>query len=379
MKYVLQFFTDPHIGRVLKANTNTASRLALREQLFLHAYHAATMPVPEALEGRRVARRFLAGDLFDTDTNDELTLIQGAQIAKLCDLVLGGNHDVVNIAGRESSFSALSQLLAADETAPTFILPPGPGGTYYYPEPVPEAETMVYLVPHHSTQAEFDKTLDAVSKAAEAGKERRKLLVLHCNWDLQVGAGENDLNLTMNRAVALGKVFDYIILGHDHRPRTELGGKVVILGNTHPTSFSDLGEKVAWFYDPEENLFHTEVICGDAYRDLPASELISAWREDRVEELQARLGAEWLDLTGELDAEESVDLGRAVRKLWANGENLYAIRASKVRFRGLDAALEGKAPEAVNIVERVSQELRENKELDGLYDLFLEAKEKAEK
>ena len=40
---VIRFFTDPHIGRELKANTTSGSRALLAEQIYQHGRQAASI------------------------------------------------------------------------------------------------------------------------------------------------------------------------------------------------------------------------------------------------------------------------------------------------------------------------------------------------
>lgn len=361
---VLRFFTDPHIGKELKANTTPSSRTLLSQQLTLHALQAATMPHPE---GKRVEATICGGDLFDTDTNPEHILLAGAKVAQQCTVVLGGNHDVVNVKGRESSLSALAEL-TEDER---FILPPGPGKVNTYIRVF--GDVMLFTVPHHARQQEFEQALEQARRQADDSEAERKLLLVHCNYNLTFEAGENDLNLTDAKARHLLQVFDYIVMGHDHRPRWECDHRLLILGNTHPTSFSDLGEKYVWFYDSTSNTWHREVNASDQLMVAKASELIDDWKLERMHEYA---GAEWIDIVGELPPEAAADLAKAIGQLWKTHEYLYAVRASKVLFRA-----EGESNDAVNeaaqktLIEIVEEQLASSPDLLAL---FREAKDMKE-
>lgn len=366
---ILRFFTDPHIGKELKANTTPASRTLLSQQLTLHALQAATMPHPE---GKRVEATICGGDLFDTDTNPEHILLAGAKVAQKCTVVLGGNHDVVNIKGRESSLSALAEL-TEDER---FIMPPGPGKVRYHSigfGPAGLHEVELCVIPHHARQQEFEAALGQAHAEARDCQAKRKILLVHCNYNLTFEAGENDLNLTDAKARQLLQTFDYIVMGHDHRPRWECDERLLILGNTHPTSFSDLGEKYVWFYDSESNTWHREVNAADALMVVKASDLIDDWKLERME---AYAAPEWIDIVGELPPEAAADLAKAIRQLWKENEYLYAVRASKVLFRA-----EGESNEAVpeaaqkTLIEIVEEQLAGSPDLLAL---FREAKEMKE-
>lgn len=182
----------------------------------------------------------------------------------------------------------------------------------------------------------------------------RNLLLLHCNWNMTVGQGENDLNLTQAKAAQLAKYFDFIILGHDHHPRRELGGKVIILGNTHPTSFGDLGEKYVWFYHSQSNHFSTEVNAKDSSVTLDAKELIEAHQSDCL----AHLGDyEWIDVRGTLPQEAAVDLAKALRALWKACPYLYGLRSSHVTYEGMELAADVASAGPVNLMEMVESKL----------------------
>lgn len=372
---VLRFFTDTHLGRELKANTTPASRALLSSQLYEHAMIAATLPYEE---GGKVHFTVCGGDLFDTDHNEEAVLIQGSEVARRCELVLGGNHDVVNISGRESSLSALAKLTRGDN----FILPPSKVGqhsfSHYLVHEAPDhvGDVMLYAIPHHARQQEFERALDEALQDAQrydkaAGRVRRLLLV-HCNYHLTMEAGENDLNLTDAKARQLLQTFDFIVMGHDHRPRRECDNRVIILGNTHPTCFSDLGEKFVWFYNSEMNEFHRQLLAPDCSQQIEASQLIDIWRDGEFHRLA---DVEWLDLTGELPPEAAVDLAKAVRAAYKEIPYLYALRASKVRFTvELEEGVEV-APQQLTLLELVEADLGKTPEL---LELFREAKEARE-
>ncbi len=338
---VIRFFTDPHIGRELKANTTSGSRALLAEQIYQHGRQAASIGHADFT--------ICGGDLFDQDHNAEHVLILGADIASRCDLVLGGNHDVVNIEGRSCSLEVLRKLASIN-----IVMPPAPGRTYFKCELF--GDVAVWAVPHHARQEEFVVALEEAMNDADKRRERRKLLLLHCNYDLQIGQGENDLNLTQSMTALLSQTFDFIILGHDHRPRTELGGKVVILGNTHPTSFSDLGEKRVWFYESDLNEFGWEVNAEDSSHAIPATQLIE-WHQEDGNGLRRLASKEWIDVTGTLPPEASIDLAKAIRALWKACPYLYAVRSSKIIYEGMELEAVDTNAGPLSLVDMISSRL----------------------
>lgn len=358
---MIRFFTDPHLGRELKANTTPASRSLLQEQLYLHALQASTMD-PNGEDANVTIPTVCAGDLFDTDTNPEHILLQGAKVAQNCELVLGGNHDVINVVGRTSTLSALAAL-----TDTPFVLPPGPGQLRTFVQRIGDVD--VFMIPHHTLQDHFEKAMDEAQADAKLSSANRKLIVLHCNYHLTMGVSETDLNLTDARARLLMKDFDFVILGHDHRPRWECDDRLLILGNTHPTSFSDLGEKYVWFYDSSANQFSKVVNCGDSSRKISAEDLIQRHRDEQLSTLSS---VEWLDVTGILPPEAAVDLAKAIRATWKACPYMYAIRASKVLFHA-EGLGEGVTIEAAQktLLELVEEDLSKTPDL---LELFQEAK-----
>lgn len=373
---VIRFFSDPHVGKELKANTTPASRAMLAKQIHLHGLAASGRPYqdpadPLGGDDHPVHFTVCAGDLFDQDSNPEHVILQGAEVARRCNRVLGGNHDVKNIAERESSLSVLAKL-TSDER---FIMPPDPGRTSFSFDLVQEealkpGDVALYMVPHHARQQEFEMVLEEAYQHAlqfdAAKRPVRRLLVVHCNYHLTFEAGENDLNLTDAKARQLLGVFDYIVMGHDHRPRTECEGRLIVLGNTHPTSFSDQGTKYTWFYNSESNAWTKAVNAADSLMEIEVGELLEAWRTNQL----ARYAeAEWIDIHGSLQPEDTVDMAKAIRDLRKRNEYLYAVRASRVLVA---SGANTQQPQAAQktLIEIIEEQLSGS----DLLELFLEAK-----
>lgn len=361
---ILRFFSDPHVGKELKANTTPASRAILAQQLHLHALQAAGLPHPQ---GEPVAGTLCGGDLFDTDTNPEHVLLAGAEVAGRCEVVLGGNHDVINIKGRASTLSALARLTGHER----FVLPPDPGEPAYSLSLFGK-DVAVFTVPHHARQQEFEEALKLAAEFASGAHDvggKRKILLVHCNYNLTFEAGENDLNLTDAKARWLLARFDYIVMGHDHRPRRECDGRLIILGNTHPTSFSDQGTKYVWFYDSETNKWLQVVNASEASMAVAAEELL---RDAAAGQLAKYSAIEWLDIHGSLPPEAAVDLAKAIRELRKQSNYLYAVRASKVLFIAEGQTNEVAPAAQKTLIEIVEEQLASSPDL---LELFHEARE----
>lgn len=294
------FFSDPHIGTVRNSHTTVQSRAALKFELFKTSARLIEVTGSDPL--------FCLGDLFDTDSNDEATIMQGADVVKRCTAVLGGNHDLPNREGKLSSLQLLSSVIpgrivcgSTDE----------PGYMLYI-----TAEAVVYMVPHMATQDLFDLSLSEVLGAASQVVDRSKVLCLHCNYNSGLIHNDASLNLTREKADELLEVFDYVLLGHEHEHRTLHGGKLIILGNTHPTSFSDISDKYLWEFDGSGFRPHLLWSRSDGYLNMD-------W-EQGSDELHDTV--QFIEITGKAPAERLPDIAQGIASLWKTCPNLLMVR-----------------------------------------------------
>lgn len=296
------FFSDPHIGLVRNSHTTVQSRAALRQELFRTAARLIEITGSDQL--------FCLGDLFDTDTNDEATILQGAEIVNRCTMVLGGNHDLPNREGKLSSLQLLDQVIlhkivcgSTDE--------PGFGRGI---------NPSVYFVPHMATQELFEQSLrEACADAAslkEAYPGHPFILCLHCNYNSGLIHNDASLNLTKEKADELLEVFEYVLLGHEHESRTLHGGKLIILGNTHPTSFSDISDKYIWEFDGSEFRAHLLWSKADNYGKVD-------WDHD-IDVIPDTV--QFIEITGKAPAERLPDIAQNIAKLWKTYPNLLMVR-----------------------------------------------------
>lgn len=257
----LTIFTDPHLGTERAAHTTRSSSEELRMSLYYQAMsivNTAEHPV------------FCAGDLFDKAQNKESTLVQGFNVASKCWMTLSGNHDELNRAGVVTSLQALKDMGVPICSAPDLSAP-------YF-----DHFESIYMVPHHASQELF---LQACQQAAEHAAENRdglaSFLFLHCNYDFPMELTDSTLNLPASNAERLLEAFDYIFIGHEHNPSKHLEDRVVILGNCHPTSFSDISDKFIYHLDLETAELEQELV----------------WQKD-VQFLELKLGQDIPDLSG---------------------------------------------------------------------------------
>lgn len=338
------FFSDPHVGVNRSSHTTNASRERLREAVFQAAMGAVGVaggddPV------------YCLGDLFDTDTNSEVTILQGHQIARECDRVLGGNHDLPNREGKLSSLQLL------DQTMPGSPIVVGGSEPHFVCDVLPEGMS-VLMVPHMLTQELFEQSLLASLTIAKTHR-RVRILCLHCNYDSGFIQNDASLNLSKEDAEFLLETFDYILLGHEHMPRTELDGRLIILGNTHPSSFADISDKFIWEFDGER--FHRHMIWGldKGYQRIKWDDL-----------LDAEISAQFVDVVGSATAAEMPTIAAAISNLWKSSPHLLMVR-NNVECIESTSATPVSATRALDIPTRVAAAL-DGTDLRPVWDSYLE-------
>lgn len=257
----LTIFTDPHLGTSRAAHTTRESSKLLQDSLYWQA-----MDIVNAAKHPLIC----VGDLFDKAFNSERILVQGYNVASRCKKTLAGNHDMTNREGTVTSLDALADMGVQICRTPNLT------------DPYFEADESIYMVPHHASQEVFEQAMkNAAAHAAENRDGLASYLFLHCNYDFDLAVEDSTLNLTQDLAKELISAFDYIFIGHEHNPSTHLGGQVVVLGNTHPTSFHDVGDKF---------IYHLELDTAELTKEL-------VWSKDQAYR-EIKLGSEIPDLTG---------------------------------------------------------------------------------
>lgn len=332
----LRIFTDPHLGVSRQAHTTRESSKKLTQKLFEIACKAkATSP------GQHIA---IAGDLFDKTYNSEAVILQGMEVAEDC-FVLAGNHDLPNRADVQCSLDVVQQTWNSqvvvceklDEAQCREILPG------------------VFMVPHHATQDLFEEALtEAQEKAAEGSGN--KVLFVHCNRGfIPEDGASSTLVITDRREAELLKTFTRIFYGHEHRATENLDSRAFVLGNTHPTSFSDISDKYCYDYDTETD----ELVRHKLWGVAPGY-------------LRVKLGA---DLTGQVDGIEFVDVeGQGTRKetadylqlLWEQLPDALAIR-SRVEYVSEDGVIVTSNSDPVDLRRAIAKDL-EGTEMGELFE-----------
>lgn len=342
----LTIFTDPHIGTSRQAHTTRESSAELK----LSLYHQA-MAIVETATNPVIC----VGDLFDRACNPESVIVQGYNIASRCWMTLAGNHDLLNRLDTVTSLQAIAEMGAPVCAAPDLTNP-------YF-----DSFESIYMVPHHASQEVFEKAMkNAAAHAAENRDGLASYLFLHCNYDFALAVDDNTLNLPANVAKELITAFDYIFIGHEHNCDTHLGGQVVILGNTHPTSFHDIGDKFIYHLELDTAVLTKELIWSkeQAYREIKLGS-----------ELPDLTGVQFVDVTGTESVSEALEVSEFIRDIWkaaqykscsAPGEGgepqdcceLFAVR-NKVDIKDslADVSTDIDAIEVVDLKTRISRDL----------------------
>lgn len=306
MKHV--FTTDYHIGKSTRTNTTLSSRERLKR---------TNIEVLNAILDRHPADfRIMLGDLFDSARVSPEDEIHGAKLAAKNRIVLSGNHDMVPQKDKASSFEAVG-ILSSEES----FLANDFGEAKVYTRSC--ARVTYTAVPHCANQELFNRILKEVAPDTSS---RKQILLLHCNYNNGF-AQDIDAALNLEKVQAeeiLDRGFDYILIGHEHQAATHLGGRVKIVGNQQPLSFSDINGKNKTYlvYDDKTDEW-IERLSWDAQKafELKVENTPNLFNEQDIPQ-----GVEFLTITGELPREKAAKLQRKIGSLWSNGE-LFAIRS----------------------------------------------------
>lgn len=283
----ITIFTDPHLGTARQAHTTRESSEALKQSLYWQA-----MSIVKSGPHPKVC----VGDLLDKSTNNEVIIGQAHDVASECQWVLAGNHDETNREGTLSTLRLLKQ-----QGLPIIATP-------NLTDPFFDYHESMYFVPHHASQEVFEVAMrEAAAHAAETRDGLASYLFLHCNYDFNLATEDNTLNLRRELAQELIAAFDFIFIGHEHNGSTDLGGQVVVLGNTHPTSFHDIGDKFIYHLELETATLTKECVWREALR----------YREIKLgSEIPDLEGIQFVEVTGTDSVANAVEVSEFIREIW---------------------------------------------------------------
>ncbi len=332
------WYSDPHIGLNLGANTTPDSRARLK-QFVLSNVSNHTVPHPTIA---------CAGDFFDTYQNAEEVIIASSPLARRTSKILAGNHDVTNIASRRGSLDVVDAMHPGRVVGCEF------GASKFQTWEVGDIE--YFLIPHHSSQDLYEAALDAAAVAAKGSLCPMQVLVAHSNYDSPFVKDTVTLELTKRKAASLLESFNFIMLGHEHNHRTDLGDRVIVIGSPHPVTYGDMTDK-----------FLLSVEGGDV-------QLIQTWSANRhylstdhstlLEKITA--DHQFVRITGDIHAAEVHVLASNIRKAWTSYRP-FAIKTDVNILSGTSeqTRFEGMTPD--RIIDIVKKELKDQPELLALF------------
>lgn len=354
------WYTDPHQGADLKANTTSLSRQKLRD-----AQHDSLVKVicdfrrenPEGHVG-------CAGDFFDTDSNSEAVIMKALKVASVTDLILGGNHDVKNTRDTACSLDVVTAVWGDRVVGVDF------GEVKVVTTQLPKSNIVYYMVPHHTNQEIFDAALvEATRRRVEEqdpSGDTVHYLVLHCNYDSGFAVQDTALNLGAPQAKKLLESFDYILIGHDHHHKTAFDDRVIVIGNTFPINFGDISEKFALNIGEDGHPESITTIWDPAHHYL---ELDASGVSEGLTPVSNAI--QFLKITGEIDASQLYDVTKAIAKLWKTLPNVLAI---KPEFKVKTASGTVQADTAISqltLTEMIQSELAEQPTMLKLFEDLL--------
>jgi len=299
----LIIYTDPHLGVSRAANTTPASRERLKESI--------NDTVVGVLDRKQHGGDYLCclGDLFDQYSNPESVIRQGMAIVSQTHLTLAGNHDVVADADKVGSMQLIAEQFPGKVVQAPFGVP-----THYLAY---VSNISVAAVPHTTTQEIFEEALDQmyIAVTTEVPADKTKILLLHCNFDSPHELTETSLNLTPERAEWLLNQFDYIFLGHEHQPRDLYDGRLIILGNVHPTGFSDVSDK------------RIAIVDDDGVRFEEVWDSSTGYAEYWVDAIPDSTEAQFVRVKGSVPSDDMALVSKAINRLWKTSPNLLALKS----------------------------------------------------
>lgn len=363
-------YTDPHLGLQRAANTTPASKVRLQDQLF---QSVADIHAMKGEDDELICN----GDFFDTYSNDEEVIAKAYPLLRELKICLGGNHDVVNRASKMGSLELLSVMVDREYETGTHHteLPMVIQSAYGFAEAksivYPDDPVALHFVPHVATADLFDDSLRmAIEKRQKAAamwgkREERQhqvhYLFVHANWDNPLAAEKDaTLNLCADDADYLLTEggFDYIVLGHVHQPLDTKNGRVIVLGNTHPTGFGDTGTKRIMLIDKATGQPEFKEI----YRAADHEATFDITQGD----VTLRNDLRFVTLTGELPVARAPELAAVIKRCWETLPNLMALR-SQVTFESQALAKHTDTVAFTKLPDHIEKELQSEPELLALW------------
>ena len=328
---MIRIFTDCHIGNSAGAHTTHSSSKLLDQRIFDNAMLATKQGSPEQTT-------VCVGDLFDKFSNKESVILQGMSVAKNCDIVLAGNHDLSNRDSVESSIAIVGKVFdnvcvaKVNETKVEHF----------------EAEcgAEFTVIPHHSSQDLFDEAIIQVCTGVT-----KDLLFLHCNFNSPFANNDSSLNITPEQCEELLKYYRYIILGHEHNTRWEMQGRLLVVGTPHPTNFGDISDKYFWDYNSAtRELYETQLWSkGESYLKLTVKQLLDG--------AFVSVGKDFIEVVGtDIEPDLAPEIAQAMHSIWQVTPELLMLR-NNVSYKSLAVATVDKTTQLEDVTKAISKDL----------------------
>jgi DNA repair exonuclease SbcCD nuclease subunit len=340
----LIIYTDPHLGVTRTGNTTPRSRQLLRDSI--------CNTLDDILMMVGADDHFLClGDLFDTYSNSEDVISEGMQVVARTDLTLAGNHDVVADADKVGSLGLIAEHYPDKVCMAPFNQPFADGMTL--------GDVNVVAVPHVTTQTLFEESLDMAAHLMtdkQIDLSLPSVLCLHCNLESPHALTETSLNLTKERAEELLGTFGYIFCGHEHQPRDLFDGRLIILGNIHPTSFSDISPKRVAIVDASGVRFE------EVWDDIKYARYM-------VDAIPDRTYAQFVRIKGSVPSENIAQVSKAVNRLWKTSPSLLALR-SEVTVDDIVQEQQDDGATAETLPSLIAKELESSPAMKAMWEEF---------
>ena len=231
-------------------------------------------------------------------------------------VIIAGNHDYIKGNSQYQKFAWSDNVT-------------GMWGADWQEQYFPKLDTWVYGMSYHSR--EISQMRD--SQVKHNGKAGRHILMLH---------GGDESHIPFNKAELLKSAFDYIALGHIHRPQVIEANKMAFCGGLEPLDRNDIGEHGYIKGEINERGIRTQFV--------PVAT------------------RSYISLDIEVDATMTqFELETKIRELmFANGENnIYTINLSG--FRNGEIYFSAKNIMALGNVVKVIDETRPDYDVEKLY------------
>lgn len=319
----IMFATDFHLGRVNRSHTSSRSQKAYKEALY-----SAAMEIGDIEADFKVC----LGDLFDKHTNSEDIINQGIDVASKFDYTLCGNHDVLNVADKCSSFDIVKRALS--------------NGSLMYRNEGTRAEfdnlnvevsencqVRFFSLGHYFTQELFKQSLENCTEFKNGFSKSKydkviNILLLHCNvgdgYGEEIESEGSSLYLTSELQNYVKENYDYVFVGHEHVASRK--GNIIVMGNSFPVHFGEI--------DSDRHVYFLDI--DDKGNSKVTSEVIYSYKDSyeviACEELMASNGQIVFDkpfalIEGSLDVELRPELARAIIAFWKlNESSLLAVK-----------------------------------------------------